>query len=479
MARILKIILLLAVLASSAGFAAWQGSRVQAAFSGEAETTPERSGPRSGAGGRARGAPADGAVPDIAVAEASVLQPVSIAYGRISAPRRAEIGAAISGEVVFVMEGLRDGAEIGAGDVLFAIDDAEAAATLEETRIALRAAEATLAHDRDRVSELSEEMTLLEEKLEIAEAELERTRPLVDRGLSGVATLDAARSSELSARQSVAAQQAAITAARNEVAQGEIAVEQAGLAVKRADRALAQHRVAAPIGGVFSGTAPLVGQTVTTAAIGEIVNLTHLEARLELSQAALSRITDAKGQAKPLEVEIRRPSGDVRAQARIDRLAIGTSSTGDESSVAIATLLAEQGAFLRPGDFVEARILEDTLDGVVALPASAVDPEGRVAFVDEAGRTVFETVRVIRQRGDEVFVDGAIAGRSYVVAPDAELGEGQAVVPQTGRGGAGTDDPVASRGRPESRGGEDPRAARAGSSPRGSDAPATPDQGEI
>lgn len=479
MVRIVKILLLSTALVSTAGFATWQGARVSAALTEETETAPRRGG---GSGGRpghgARGAAAQGEVVDIATAQATTMQPVSIAYGRITAPRSAQVAAAVSGEVAFVKEGLRDGALVQAGDVLFKIDDAEAASTLREAEIARRAAEAALENDRRRVSELSEELVLLEEQLEIAQAELERTRPLVDRGLSGVAALDAARSSELSARQGLVAQKASISTAENEVAQGEIAVEQAVLAVERAERALADHEVVAPIDGEFSGSAPLAGQSVTTAAIGEIVDLSQLEARLELSQAALSRITGADGRAIPLEVELRRPSGDVRALARIDRLALDTSTDDSESSVAIATLLAEPGARLRPGDFVEARILEETLDGVVALPVSAVSPEGRVAFV-EAGQAVFETVEVIRASGNEVFVEGGIAGRSYVVTPGAELTDGQAVMAQTEGAAEGEDGPAAQNG-------ERPRAVRdgargggAGGRPetRPADAPAA-DRGE-
>lgn len=425
MTRLMKILLLSSAIISSAGFAVWEGSRVSAAISGE---TQEAS-PRGGRGG-ARGAGGGSRIEtfDVAVAEISTLEPISIAYGRITAPRRVEIEASVAGDVVFVMDGLRDGVVVEAGDVLFSIDDTDTAIALKEAEIALRSAGVALEDSQRRVFELQEEMILLEEKLAIAQSELERTEPLVERGIASIATLEAVRSSHLSTRQTLATQKASIRSAQNDVAQNEISVEQAGLAIERVKKSLADHKVVASITGEISGQMPLVGQAISAASIGEIVDLTALEARLELSQAALSRITGEDGRAKALKVDIRRPSGNVQATAYLDRLAIEASTDSTESSIAIATLSADQGALLRPGDFVEARIQEGALDEVVSLPATAVSAEERVIFVDEAGSAVFDQVKIVRHLGDTVFVEGDIAGRTFVVSPDAEISEGQQVV---------------------------------------------------
>jgi multidrug efflux pump subunit AcrA (membrane-fusion protein) len=424
MIPILRLLLVLAVMAASSGFAVWQATRLDAALApGEAAASgrPGRPGRRAEPGA---------AEVALATTALSPVTPVSTAYGRVVAPRTVEIAPAVTGRVAWVAEGLRDGARVAAGEQLLRIDDSTARTALAEAQATRAAAETALTDARRRIGELEAEMALLEEVAALRAANLERVGALAQSGGVAASTRDDAAAQALGARQSVAAQAAQIAAAESEVRQGEIVLEQAGLAVERAERTLEDHELHALIGGLYTGAVPVAGQSVTTAALGQITDLDALEVRAEPTRSTLARLSDETGALLPLPAEIEAPGGGL-AQGRLDRLSLETGNDGTTRGIAVLRVEAGGCACLQPGDFVELRIEEPSHEAV-AVPHDALSADDTLLVVDETGQLDRVTVEVERRTPDAAILTPDGAGLRYVVAPTPELiAGGRIALPET------------------------------------------------
>ncbi|MDV7142716.1 biotin/lipoyl-binding protein [Tropicimonas sp. TH_r6] len=416
MTRLARPLLLAAALLAAGGFATWQGSRLDAAISGEDRRPPR---PRKEASARTE--------VSVVTPAPSAITPVSTVYGQISAPNRVTLIPSASGRIVEVLDGLRDGARVTTGDLLLRLDDTEAALSLREAEAALASAETTRKERRRNITEAQETLALLGELLALKEAELDRTNALIEKGTYSPNLLETSRAALLAARQSVSQGEAALAASRDLARQAEIAVDQATLAVESAETTLADHALIAPISGIFSGERPIAGQHLSDSSIGTLVDMDSLEIRLDLTQAVLSRITGPEGGLLALPITATRPGSEVSAPGRLDRLTIADASDDSDQSIAIARLTSTRTAGLRPGDFVEVQITEPTLDDLLSVPASSVLPDDSVLAVTEG---VLERLPalVLRRQGERVILaTQALAGREILLLPGGELQAGMRV----------------------------------------------------
>ncbi|ACG74475.1 efflux transporter, RND family, MFP subunit [Anaeromyxobacter sp. K] len=219
------------------------------------------------------------------------LRETVVASGRVLAAGRAELGLPLAGVVRAVH--VDRGARVRAGEVLLELDDAALAATLEERRAALGAAEARLAQlATTSAASASAGLSEADAALRRAEAELRRAATLRAEEAIAPAALEEAELAADRAR----SRRATALAAREDVQGAELRLAraraaEAAAAVRTAEARLREARVRAPADGLVLERRAEPGDVVT-AGRALLVLATDGEARVavELDERHLARV---------------------------------------------------------------------------------------------------------------------------------------------------------------------------------------------
>jgi len=183
---------------------------------------------------------------------------------RVATASRVEVGSTLTGRVLQVA--VAEGAQVKAGDVLVRLESDELRAALAQAQASERQSAARLAGLRSTGRSAAQASVAQAESVQVAaQAELQRTLDLVDRGFLSQARLD-------EARRAVAVAQAQLDSARAQLAANaepgtDVAQAQAQLALAGAARAAAEARL-----GEAVVTAPADARVLTrTVEPGQIV----------------------------------------------------------------------------------------------------------------------------------------------------------------------------------------------------------------
>jgi HlyD family secretion protein len=169
-----------------------------------------------------------------------------------------------------------EGERVAAGDLLFAMEDADARARVEQAQASLAAAQAQLDDllAGGRVEERQQARQRLDQAVaarDLAQATFNRTRALADDSNASQQRLDADRAALRQAQAAVEEAQAALDlisapGRENQIAAAEAQVRRAEAAVAEAQDALDHRRVAAPAEGTIERIYRFEGETATPGA---------------------------------------------------------------------------------------------------------------------------------------------------------------------------------------------------------------------
>lgn len=382
-----------------------------------------------------RGAPARPAqervlaVPVVTVT-AETIAPELESYGEIRARRVLELRAPAAGRIVDLAAEVQSGGTVTAGQRLLRIDPADAQATRDLAAADLSRAEGEL---RDAVRGLhlaGEDIAAAEEQAALRARALERARDLAGRGVGAEAAVEAAELALSSARQAVVSRRQALAQAEARRDQAETALTRQRIALAEAERRLAETELHAAFDGTLAEVTAVAGGLVTAnERIGRLIDPADLEVAFRLSTAQFSRLIDADGALLPVPVRVMLDvmGAEIAAEGVLERVsaAVGTGQSGRELH---ARLSAPRG--LLPGDFVRVAVTEPPLEGVVRLPARALDAQDRVLVLDADARLAEAQVEVRRRQGETVIVAApGLAGAEVVAARTPLLGAGIRVRP--------------------------------------------------
>lgn len=380
---------------------------------------------------RRRGPEERSFVVDVAALERTVAQPKIVAYGEIRSWRNLELRAAAGGRLVDISPVFRDGAAVAAGDLLFLIDPAEAAARLADAQAALADAEADKAEADEAVVVAEMEHDAAVRQRNLRRQALERQRQLLGKGFATEASVEEAELALSSAEQAVLSRAQARIVARKRVERSALGVTRAEIALDDAARITKETRVEAPFDGLLSEVDAVLGRLVTAnEKLGILIDPTALEAMFRVSNAQFARLIDVSGKLRPIAVTVTLELGDVPVSVAgtIDRAA-AVVGQGQSGRLVYAKFSAGPSTILRPGDFVTVTIDEPDLPDVAIVPASAVTADGRILVVDGDSRISERTVKILRRQGDSLIVAGAPYGARYVTERAPQLGPGVKVRP--------------------------------------------------
>lgn len=363
----------------------------------------------------------------------SELTQTVVASGRVESPRRVQLGSAVVGTVAEVPVG--EGARVAAGDLLVALDDAEARAAQAQALSAVAQAEAKLAQVRSTSLPMAAEAARqAEATLVNAEATLRRSEELFARGFVGRAALDEARRGrDVAASQLAAARlqrdSGEAGGSEERVALAAIASARAGLAVARARLAL--MRIEAPAAGVLIARDVERGSVVQpgkTLIVLSPAGPTQLVIALDEKNLGLLRV----GQ-KALA------SADAFPDRRFETEVAYINPAVDplRGTVEVKLSVPHPPGYLLEDMTVSVDIEVARLAAALTVPAEAVHDEGWV-LVARDGHARRQAVKVgARGSGRVELAQGVDEGELVLMPSDRRLAEG-AVVRARASGGPRT-----------------------------------------
>jgi len=358
------------------------------------------------------------------------VEPVLSAFGEVRSQRTLELRAPVGGRIIELGEGVEDGAEVTAGQVLFRVDPADAEAALAIAQSDLARAEAELREAERALTLAAEDVAATQAQFDLRARALERRVGLTERGVATEAALEESELAVASARQALVGRKQAQASAEARADQAATALDRQKITVSEAARRLADTTVRAGISGTLADVALVEGRLVNTSEqLARIIDPDALEVSVRVSTAQYLRLIDENGRLRDagaqvaLEVagyEISSPGRLVRASA--------TVATGQSGREVFVELANPRG--FRPGDFVTVRLSEPALERVALLPASAITAGGEVLVIGEDNRLSAQPANVLRRQGDDVIVEaGTLAETEIVREVGPMLGAGILVRP--------------------------------------------------
>jgi len=320
---------------------------------------------------------AEGPVPVLAQATARANVPVYLdAVGTVKALNTVTVRPQVDGKLLSV--NFNEGEDVKQGDVLAKIEPTIYQAQLDQAIAKKAQDEATLANAR----------------------------------------LDLDRYEKLAAANAINKQQA--DTQRALVAQDQALVQADQAAIENAQATLSYTTIVAPIAGrtgirmVDQGN--IVHASDTNSAIVVITQIQPITVLFNLPQQDLLRVNDAFAKG-PLTVDALRSDNNAVIQSGkltvVDNQVDSTTGT-----VKLKAEFANEKTQLWPGEFVNVRLLIDTLQNVVVVPTAAVQrgPNGTFIYViDEQNTAHMRPIEVLRQDENQAVVKSGVEPPDRVV----------------------------------------------------------------
>lgn len=342
--------------------------------------------------GQAEAQTSDAAPPAVPVTAAIATakdMPVYVrGLGSVQAYNNVTVKSRVDGAIVKV--DFTEGQEVKAGDILFEIDP-------RPYQAALAQAQANLARDQAQLAN--------------AERNVGRDQPLVGKGFISHQQFDSDSTSAMALAATVAADKAAIEAAQ--------------LNLDYAD-------IRSPIDGRTGARQVDIGNLVTAANGAALVTITQLKP-IFVSFTAPQNQFDMIRQAQikgPVVAEAW-SEGEQREIATGKLTLIDNQIDQTTGTIHLKAEFANPDEALWPGEFVDMRLVVDTLKNAVTVPAQTVQagPNGSYLFVIKPDNTVERRIVQVAETENNlsVIAKGLAAGEKVVVDGQYRLDQGSKV----------------------------------------------------
>lgn len=334
------------------------------------------------------------------------------ASGTLTAKRKVDVGAQVSGEIEALHVAIGD--ELKAGDAIADIDARSQRNSRDTAQAQLQSREAALASAKAALRE--------------AEQKHQRQKNLVSKGAAAKETLEAA--------------QAALKNAQGAVEQAQAAVTQSRIDVDTAGLNLGHTHVVAPMDGTVIAVPVEKGQTVnaiqSAPTLITLADLSTMTVKAEIAEADVGKVRPGMAASFTLLGDSRK-----RYESTLSRVDPAPMTVSDNALNATESAVYYYGhvdvdnpeRLLRIGMTANIDIVVDQANDVLVIPMTALQDEGEddsVLVLDEQGFPQPRKVTLGLQDGIHAqVIDGLSEGEQVVVS---QAGKNGAVDPFGGRG---------------------------------------------
>lgn len=337
--------------------------------------------------------------------------------GEISAESKGKVFPQVGGTIVKLYK--KKGESVKRGEIIGEIDNSEQVLALRQAQSKLDEAKARLAQARSTqtVDTGISSSALAKQSLESARKSYERIKKLVQEGALPAAQLDTAEADWLRAQNAFRA--ATISDAKDETGITIISsgVSEAMIALEKAENALQNTKITAPIDGVINQLSVVVGDTVNLqTSIAEIIDLDSVIVNTQVPEKDLPQFREGE------KIEVYIPALQRKTEGLV--LFTGFSASPETKLFPIEIRLANPDQALRLGmrADVKGNGREGTL-GVLLPLESIVDEDDKTCVYVVKGATAYKReVEVLEGNTSEVLIrDGVVAGEQIVVRGQSDL----------------------------------------------------------
>jgi RND family efflux transporter MFP subunit len=361
-------------------------------------------------------------------------------YGTARAMLAANIAAEVSANVMYKPEQIEEGAYVDQGDLIVKLDDTDFIQAQNRALANIEALAAELRSLQVEEERLSEQYRLAQQATALAQAELEKLREAGRAG--GTTALEIDRTerelTRIQREEQALRQQLDLLPTRRSRLEAQQGAEQSQVAL--AEKNIDRTRITAPFPGYIQHVNVDVGEHVAPGTrVARLVDLSRIEIPLSVpvSAAEVVRAGDAA------LVQIDEP-GTPPWQGEVIRIAPEADQETRTITVYVEVeqpALFEEGARLRPGQFVMGELRAEQNERAIVVPRRAVI-EDRILIVDEEGKARSVQIEVSRhaegsypnidpQEREWAVVRGGLApGETVIISNLDELEPGMAVEPR-------------------------------------------------
>lgn len=337
--------------------------------------------------------------------------------GSLKADAQAEVSAETAGRVIETP--VERGTRVAQGALLVRISPSETAAQLQEAEANAAQIEARLgltpgqAFDRTRVPEVMNAKA----SLDLADAEFNRMRSLVEQKVISQSEFDQRRTQLEAARQNY-------QAAQNNADQAFRSLEAARARVALARKAVADTAVRAPLTGLVGERVVSVGDYVTRGAkVATVVRIEPLRVELTVPEQHVSLIK--AGQQVRLTVDAY-PGEEFAATVKF----VSPALRSDQRALTVEAVAPNADGRLKPGFFATALVRQPDAAPALLVPASAVETvagTSRVYVVKD--NKIDERIVTLGEKVDDKveLTSGVDKGDIVAAEPKGRLSDGQQV----------------------------------------------------
>ncbi len=320
------------------------------------------------------------------------LSPVQTLYGKVESFSMVNAAAPISGviEKVWVKEGL----SVKKGDALvnMSVSDLEVPLQQAKADVADTAAQVRL----QKLAYKANQQRLLHEQkvLELKRVKVERTQQLIVKDLASQADLDTVREALVKQEYVVVGAQLAVEENQLKATQNKARLAKAKAALQQATLNKQRGQLVAPYDARIAQVSVSEGSRVNAGAtMLSFYGMSSLELRAKLPTMVLPKVQQALDSNITLQAFYAQGNGALGEHfipLQLTRLAGESSTSGID---AFFSLSAELNS-ARPGDLMEVSLQGVPIEGVVAIPYSALYGQNQVYILQE-GRLLSQQVKVV------------------------------------------------------------------------------------
>ncbi len=337
--------------------------------------------------------------------------------GSLMADAQAEVSAETAGRVIETP--VERGSRVSEGALLVRISPSETSAQLQEAEANAAQIEARLGlaavqpFDRQRVPDVMNAKA----SLELADAEFNRMRSLVDQKVISQSEFDQRRTQLEAARQS-------FQMAQNAADQSFRSLEAARARVVLARKALSDTAVRAPLTGLVVERQVSVGDYVTKGAhVATVVRVDPLRVELTVPEQHVALIK--VGQQVRLTVDAY-PHEEFAATIRF----VSPSLRSDQRALTVEAVALNKDGRLKPGLFATALVRQPDAAPALLVPSSAVETVAGTSrvYVVKNNRAEARIVTIAEKVESKVELTSGVSKDEVVaIEPKGRLSDGQAV----------------------------------------------------